>query len=429
MMGFAEAGYANTCGGALDDLSFEYVCTNERNWTAFDGDGDFRLAGSFANLIAALADPKAHAAALAASAARGASGIAAAVTMRRPAAVEDKVNARLGVAVTGVEWGRGDGWVRLSLKPAAAAVAAAEVAEVEATASGCAASSAATRSPATACSACTPCSPPAEASFACWSASASAGVLHGAQDPGAQPCPAGPHAEVLEAEVVVVTVPLPLLRGNVLPRFSPPLPPAKVAAAFKVEAGVAAKLLLLFEGLFPPWPANLHGAVCADCAVPEFWFRTVSGPEGSAPQHLCTGFLMGRFRDEAVARGKAATVRLACAQLDDMFGLGGGLGGGGGAKPSCSAALAKSALHDWGAEPFARCGYTHCPSLNGACEADFRILAAAVPVAGGGALLFAGEGYISAGANMTVHSALDAGHRAAGEAAAVLAARGPVSRL
>ena len=96
------------------------------------------------------------------------------------------------------------------------------------------------------------------------------------------------------------------------------------------------------------------------------------------------------------------------AQLDEMF--------QGSSSAPASEHLVKGVVHDWAAEPYARLGYTHAV-VGGEGERDFRTLAAPLP---NGRVLFAGEAYCSAGANMTVHSALDAGHRAAGEVVAFL---------
>ena len=103
-------------------------------------------------------------------------------------------------------------------------------------------------------------------------------------------------------------------------------------------------------------------------------------------------------------------------------GLDGFSGSDGSPQTSAAANLIQGELHDWATEPFIHLGYTH-PVVSQHHDDDavapFRELAKPLP---NGRVMFAGEAYTGGGgeANMTVHSALDAGVRAAGEAAAYL---------
>jgi hypothetical protein len=250
------------------------------------------------------------------------------------------------------------------------------------------------------------------------------------------------------ADCVVVTVPLPMIRDGRL-AFSPPLPPAKAAAAKAVGCGPAAKLLLRFRK--SPAPLKCHGVICADCVVPEFWFRTLP-PDNDHDEetYLATGFCMGSFAEVVCAMGREAAVAAAVAQLDEMFHNRGydewswsskspyspnHASNEGAPETSASANLIAGELHNWASEPFIHLGYTH--PVVGAGAAPFSELAKPLP---NGRVMFAGEAYTSCGsssggsssngggsgdanpgqANMTIHSALDAGVRAAAEAAAFL---------
>ena len=130
---------------------------------------------------------------------------------------------------------------------------------------------------------------------------------------------------------------------------------------------------------------------------------------------------MGPFAEVVCSMGREAAVSAAVAQLDEMFHNRGdelsASGEDGSQRTSAAANLINGELHDWAMEPFIHLGYTH--PLAGAGAAPFAELAKPLP---NGRVLFAGEAYIAekGAANMTVHSALDAGVRAANEAAGFL---------
>jgi len=151
-------------------------------------------------------------------------------------------------------------------------------------------------------------------------------------------------------------------------------------------------------------------------------------------------FLKHRKINKQVERGLAA---VAVAQLDEIF-------------PQFEAGrhFLRASFTNWQTEAHIRCGYSY-----GAVQEATAVAAAGTPLLtspssapsssssqspsslpqppttvtelhralaaplGGGRVLFAGEAYVSEGsANMTVHAALDAGARAAKEAATYLAA-------
>ena len=371
MLALADAGYANTCGGPMHDISLRFQCANERVWESDDGDGDYRIVGSFSQLIDALVDPNSH----------------DPFPYRNPAKrvvglKEEPLRVRTCSPVAEVYW-----------TPPNCKVAGAPCV--------------------------IPSGVPHASDLTCEGASPVRVVTCG--------------GEILGCEVCVFTAPLPLLRDGVV-QFYPPLPPSKRQAAARIGVGQAAKLLLVFSERV--WPAKLDGVVCADTPIPEFWFRELkgAGPPSSdgrgekSSLWLATGYCMGNFAQAARQRGQAACLEVACAQLDEMFCTSRGqdhervaaTGGVGGEDiPPASQHFVKGVLHDWAAEPYARVGYTHGRTGTDA-SSDFAAMGAPL---GGGRVQFAGEAYLSVGANMTVHAALEQGHYVASQVAATLRAK------
>jgi monoamine oxidase len=221
-------------------------------------------------------------------------------------------------------------------------------------------------------------------------------------------CLVGPGGARVTATTAIMAVPLAVLQAGCI-AFTPPLPPEKAAGFSRVRVGHAMKIILGFSTRF--WPADFFDAVCPGGFVPEFWtvgsakHAECEAVEGVA--HVVTGFLAGRFAREAASLGEAATVRKALAQLDAMFG-----GGGGERRAPASAAFVRAHVADWAADPHALGAYSF-PS-RGAVVGDRGALAAP---AGGGALLFAGEATHPA-VNPCVQAALETGARAGKEAVA-----------
>ena len=123
--------------------------------------------------------------------------------------------------------------------------------------------------------------------------------------------------------------------------------------------------------------------------------------------------MMDQFAETAIAMGEDQSISRSLEQIDEMF-------------PDvvpASKSFIQGKLHNWGAEPYVHVGYTHCRV--GDDESLFRELAKPLP---NGNVMFAGEAYVSEGANMTVHSALDAGTRASREVATYLSRREFLSR-
>jgi len=376
MLPVAEAGYANNLGAGLHRLSLATMASLQRHRVETDNGGggvsDFRPRGSFSRLVQLLVNPV-DAAAREAREVTAQEETAAGSLTKNKAAGAAPLEIKTSTPVRQVLWGGTTGDVRKD-----------------------------------------------------------APTGHGGEgrdkechdkDCGPIRLECGPTLpQVLEADVVVVTVPLPILRDGRELCFQPPLPAAHLESARALEVAPAAKLLMLFKGRDGVIPDRLHGLVSSDCAVPELWFRDLEAvgdaDHGSAQGQgglLATGFFTGTARDEAVALGQDALASAALDQLEEIFPSGGRV----------HAQFVRAELHDWGpSTPFIRCGVSS-PGLTGAGDFAAHQGALAAPLAGG-RLLFAGEAYVSQGGLQggTVHGALEQGHRAAREAADFLRSLG-----
>ena len=233
---------------------------------------------------------------------------------------------------------------------------------------------------------------------------------------------------VVRAHRVVVTVPLPIMRAGEI-AFSPPLSPRKVAAAQSLSFANGVKVLLKFSRR--PWPADCHGAVCANAFIPECWMNGTSPPgalitgkadygtwfdveaeeggEGGgaaaggaagstaggaaggaagrpAPRappvrpedppgslYIVTGFTMGDRADALAALPQPVVIARFLAQLDAMFGL------------DARGAFMEGYVHSWAKEPYIRGAYS-------AVTSDAHTGAArALAEPHEGAVFFAGE--------------------------------------
>uniref|UniRef100_M4B442 Amine oxidase domain-containing protein n=1 Tax=Hyaloperonospora arabidopsidis (strain Emoy2) TaxID=559515 RepID=M4B442_HYAAE len=56
MMKLCEAGYANTAGGPLDDISMRATCRYEKQWIELEDEGDYRAVPSFTRFVEHFAD-------------------------------------------------------------------------------------------------------------------------------------------------------------------------------------------------------------------------------------------------------------------------------------------------------------------------------------------------------------------------------------
>jgi len=182
--------------------------------------------------------------------------------------------------------------------------------------------------------------------------------------------------QVLEADTVIMTMPLGVLKGGAV-EFSPPLPPRKQSAIDRLGFGALNKVLLLFPHAF--WE-GLEGrrdfwGVCAPTSRRrgegfQFW-----------NMHRCTGQPMllvlhaGRAasRDGAPTRDEDA-VEATLEYLRGMFGA------------ANVPPPTKTIVTRWDEDPFARGVYSHVAL--GATSRDYDLMAEPM---WDGALLWAGE--------------------------------------
>jgi len=76
--------------------------------------------------------------------------------------------------------------------------------------------------------------------------------------------------EELEADKCVISVSAKIMQTNVI-QFVPELSQKKIDAFNMVGLERAVKLLIKFKKNV--WPEKLQSLICADCDIPEMWFR------------------------------------------------------------------------------------------------------------------------------------------------------------
>jgi monoamine oxidase len=184
----------------------------------------------------------------------------------------------------------------------------------------------------------------------------------------------------LAARHVIVTLPLGVLRAGAV-TFDPPLPDPKREAIQRLGVGHVDKVVLLFDAPF--WPQGMKG-VFTDLDG-QSW--KVKGG-GRVLRALMGGRAAERF--EAAPDPVARAVR----ELETVF------------EVALDGRLLAGRFVGWGADPWARTGYSYVPPGGRGLRA-----ALAEPV---GCLAFAGEAtHVVRPA--TVHGAIESGERAAAE--------------
>lgn len=212
--------------------------------------------------------------------------------------------------------------------------------------------------------------------------------------------------EVVRARRVVVAVPASVMKDEDI-TFHPQLPVRKCDAIRDTPMQPCVKILLRFRTPF--WPAEMHGVICADTLVPEFWPAEGEPAEGPARRGGAQEGVLVAFATADSARRLGGMSRQGLRdaileQLDDMFGgrAGGSEGKPNGARPATDNFL-DLFVADWTSSPFVRGGYS-----SPAADPSTRS-ALAEPVAG--TLFFAGEHTV--GGFSTMHAAIDSGRAAA----------------
>jgi len=131
----------------------------------------------------------------------------------------------------------------------------------------------------------------------------------------------------------VCTVPLNIIkRGSI--KFSPNLPKEYQFALDTFRMYPAVKVCLEFSTKF--WPTELHGMICGNSFIPEFWFEdpeivtgglspesAVVGTGKRTPTNktfLATGYACAKAADIISAMKRDEVVQKALEQLDEMWG-------------------------------------------------------------------------------------------------------------
>jgi len=218
--------------------------------------------------------------------------------------------------------------------------------------------------------------------------------------------------KIFRAKHVIVTVPVAVLKIAAKERiiFEPPLHEDKLEAIESIGIRSALKIVMRFKTRF--WPSDLHGMICADCLVPEFWIKNVGHLEDADGVPLsddCTtasgftlvGFASSTFANELMNLTQAQTVQVFLDQLNRIFSNENN-------QVPATDAFTGGVVFDWDKVPFIRGGYSF-PSIFENVDTR-RILGRSEY---NETLHFAGEATDYDHAFMTVHSAIRTGARAA----------------
>ena len=206
----------------------------------------------------------------------------------------------------------------------------------------------------------------------------------------------GDNGEVLQADRLVVTVPLNLLRDGDI-EFVPPLAQDKADAARVVSQSNCVKVILRLKRNF--WPADCWDVVCADSFMPEVWLTPAADVLKGKPmkEYFMVGFVAGERASRVMALSREEIARKMCLQLDAMFGSPDNPTP---ATQACTGFL----VQDWSQEALAKGAYSH-PTLG----AHGKRQALTRPM---GNVFFAGEA-TQEDINPCVQGAMQTGIRAA----------------
>jgi monoamine oxidase len=206
-------------------------------------------------------------------------------------------------------------------------------------------------------------------------------------------------ADLLEAPIVLVTLPLSLLQQGVI-AFTPQLPVEELAALDKLEMGKVIRVSLCFrerfwEAIKPPRAGtklcNMSFLFSQDAWFPTWW---TTMPRKSP---ILTGWAPFRSAERLSGQSDSFVVERSLQTLSALLKI---------SVKELESLLASAHFHDWQSDPFSRGAYSY-----GKVGGDGAQQILARPLMN--TLFFAGEATDTTGHNGTVHGAIASGHRAA----------------
>lgn len=189
--------------------------------------------------------------------------------------------------------------------------------------------------------------------------------------------------EVFEADKIIVTVPISILKaGNI--GFNPPLPIAKTDAFQKIGIGPGMKVFMRFTQRFYP-EMLIGGTTCAAYIDDTLGKQT--------QQHVLMAFVMGHQAEQLSALSSDTAITTALlAELDTMF------------AGQATASYIDSLVIDWGKMPFIQGAYSYSTVGMGNARSI-----AAEPI--DRKMYFAGEAMNTYGHHQTVHGAMESAEK------------------
>ncbi len=192
---------------------------------------------------------------------------------------------------------------------------------------------------------------------------------------------------IYEADKVIVTVPVSILKSNAI-SFSPSLSIDRINALERIGMDRGMKIILKFSERL--WPEN-SSYMYADGLVPLYW---ATGAGGRGEDVYLTAFVCGENADLLSAQGEGVMTTI-LSELDTLFG-------------DATAKYVSHLIQDWGNEEFINGAYSYSKSGTGnAREIIAQNLADKV--------YFAGEATHTQGHFATVHGAMETALRAVNE--------------
>ncbi len=197
----------------------------------------------------------------------------------------------------------------------------------------------------------------------------------------------GSDQTIYEADKVIITVPVSILKSNTI-SFSPALSADRINALERIGMDRGMKVILKFSERL--WPDN-SSYMYADGLVPLYW---ATGAGGRGEDVYLTAFVCGENADVLSAQGEAMITTI-LSELDTLFG-------------DASTKYLSHHIQDWGSEEFINGAYSYSkPGTGNARDIISKNIDSKV--------YFAGEATHTQGHFATVHGAMETALRAVNE--------------